>query len=242
MDSWDRCSIWAKIEHMHDDNHFKLLLFGIEGKNWLDRCVILGSSNVTWSRGPSHGPWPWARWVGSGSLLEEALVLLLLAVDWERGDPTETEETSKSDSTTDWLKNERISSSHVLFWVGSGQITPFLLIIHFSNYPGQSPVQPGRGFAYGINYKLKVTVGDSQGIWLLVYTQTVGNFSYVCVDRYMMRLEMERNRKKKERHPRQWKNENESPQVGFKPTTLCTLDRCSYQLSCQGSPAGRVQI
>ena len=37
-------------------------------------------------------------------------------------------------------------------------------------------------------------------------------------------------------------NENELPQVGFEPTTLCTPDRCSYQLSYQGSPAGRVQI
>ena len=38
------------------------------------------------------------------------------------------------------------------------------------------------------------------------------------------------------------KNENELPQVGFESTTLCTPDRCSYQLSYQGSPAGRVQI
>ena len=35
---------------------------------------------------------------------------------------------------------------------------------------------------------------------------------------------------------------NELPQVGFEPMTLCTPDRCSYQLSYQGSPAGRVQI
>ena len=39
-----------------------------------------------------------------------------------------------------------------------------------------------------------------------------------------------------------WINENELPRVGFEPTTLCTLDRCSYQLNYQGSPAGRVQI
>ena len=38
------------------------------------------------------------------------------------------------------------------------------------------------------------------------------------------------------------KMKNELPQVGFEPTTLCTPDRCSYQLSYQGSPAGRVQI
>ena len=32
--------------------------------------------------------------------------------------------------------------------------------------------------------------------------------------------------------------------MGFEPTTLCTPDRCSYQLSYmyQGSPAGQVQI
>ena len=31
-------------------------------------------------------------------------------------------------------------------------------------------------------------------------------------------------------------NENELPQVGFEPMTLYTLNRCSYQLSYQGSP------
>ena len=44
--------------------------------------------------------------------------------------------------------------------------------------------------------------------------------------------------RKKERHLMK----NELPQVGFEPTTLCTEDRCTYQLSCQGSPTGRVQI
>ena len=38
------------------------------------------------------------------------------------------------------------------------------------------------------------------------------------------------------------KKKNELPQVGFEPTTLFTPDRCSYQLSYQGSPAGWVQI
>ena len=44
---------------------------------------------------------------------------------------------------------------------------------------------------------------------------------------------------KKERKKDTWGKWNELPQVGFEPTTL---DRCSYQLSYQGSPAGSVQI
>ena len=48
-----------------------------------------------------------------------------------------------------------------------------------------------------------------------------------------MTLEMER--KKKRKTPEAMKNENELPQVGFEHTTLCTSDRCSYQLSYQGS-------
>ena len=58
---------------------------------------------------------------------------------------------------------------------------------------------------------------------------------------YMITLEMER--KKERQTPEAMKKmKNELPQVGFEPTTLCTPDRCSYQPSYQGSPAGRVQI
>ena len=42
--------------------------------------------------------------------------------------------------------------------------------------------------------------------------------------------------RKKERHLRKMKKmKNELRQVGFEPTTLCTPDRCSYQLCYQGS-------
>ena len=43
-----------------------------------------------------------------------------------------------------------------------------------------------------------------------------------------MQRKKERN---KDRQLRQMKKKNELPQVGFEPTTLCTPDRCSYQLS-----------
>ena len=52
--------------------------------------------------------------------------------------------------------------------------------------------------------------------------------------------------KKKERQAPEAneKMKNELPQVGFEHTTLCTPDRCSYQLSYiyQCSSAGWVQI
>ena len=61
---------------------------------------------------------------------------------------------------------------------------------------------------------------------------------------YMIKLEIWDGKKerKKDRHLRQWKSENELPQVGFQSTTLCTPGICCHQLSYQGSPAGRVQI
>ena len=51
-----------------------------------------------------------------------------------------------------------------------------------------------------------------------------------------------KERKKERKTPEANEKMKELPQVGFEPTTLCTPDRCSYQLSYQGSPAGRVQI
>ena len=56
----------------------------------------------------------------------------------------------------------------------------------------------------------------------------------------MMTLGMERKKERnkerqKDRHLRQCKNENELPQVGFEPTTLCTPDRCSYPCTCKNS-------
>ena len=37
--------------------------------------------------------------------------------------------------------------------------------------------------------------------------------------------------RKKDRHLRQWKNENELPQVGFEPTCTCRLRLSAYHIS-----------
>ena len=63
----------------------------------------------------------------------------------------------------------------------------------------------------------------------------------ICDNTWNWKKESKKERKK-ERLLKQWKNENELPQVGFEPTTLFPPNRCSYQLSYQGSPPGRVQI
>ena len=49
-------------------------------------------------------------------------------------------------------------------------------------------------------------------------------------------MERKKERKKERKTPEaNEKMKNELSQVGFEPTTLCTPDRCSYQLSYQGS-------
>ena len=59
----------------------------------------------------------------------------------------------------------------------------------------------------------------------IIYSHVTGIFTMHVHDDTWDR---KKERKNERKTPEAMKNENELPQVGFEPTTLCTPDRCSY--------------